>query len=108
MKKLIICSLAVMLILPGTLVRAAKDDAKGTRKQAYEHASDNAIFNRISDWFATVGKSKEEKEKIIAERKAARQAKSAQKEAEKKAKETKKKMENVKKDLDMKMKKGAK
>jgi len=56
---------------------------KGASQEAYEHADDNAVFNRVGDWFATVGKSKEEKEKILAERKAERATKRAEKEAEK-------------------------
>jgi len=49
-----------------------KDKARGASEKAYEHASDQSVFHRVSDWFATVGKSKEEKTKILAERKAIR------------------------------------
>lgn len=59
---------------------------KGASEQAYQHASENSVFNRISDWFATVGKSEEEKVKILAER----NAKRAQKALEKAAKKAKK------------------
>ena len=65
---------------------AGKGGEKGTSEQAQEHASDEAIFNRASDWFATVGKSEEEKQEILAERKAKRAAKRAEKEAKKAAK----------------------
>ena len=51
-----------------------EEGQKGASSRAYEKASSNAIFNRISDWFATLGKSKEEKAKILEERKAAREA----------------------------------
>jgi hypothetical protein len=59
----------------------AQEGEKGASEKAYEHASENAIFNRISDWFATVGKSPEEKEAILTERKAQRAAKRAEKKA---------------------------
>jgi len=68
---------------------AARGGVKGADQKAYEHTSDNAIFNRVSDWFATRGKSEEEKQAIIAERKAKR----AQKQAEKETERTKKKLE---------------
>lgn len=104
MKRLVILGLAALMVLSAPVSFAAKD-VKGASAQAMEHADDNAIFNRVTDWFATVGKSEEEKAKILAERKAKRAAKRAEKEAKKKAKEAKEKMEKGKKDLDKKMKK---
>ena len=80
---------------------------KGASRSAYEHASDQSIFNRIGDWFATVGKSDEEKQKILTERKAARAAKMAEKkmgEAKEEMKKTKIKTEkkmNVNKAMNM-------
>ena len=56
-------------------------------QKAYEHASEKAAFNRAGDWFATLGKSDEEKAKIIAERDAKRAAKQAEREAKKLQKE---------------------
>ena len=94
-----------MLVFSATASFAAKD-AKGASAQAQEHASENAIFNRVGDWFATIGKSEEEKEKIIAERKVERAAKRAEKEVKKAAKQAGEKMKKGKKDLDAKMKKG--
>ena len=51
---------------------------KGASESAYEHASENSVFNRVGDWFSTIGKSKEEKEKILMERKRERSRKRAQ------------------------------
>lgn len=82
MKRLIAVLLLLSLVIPLKPVLAAKEQ-KGASPQAYEHASDQAVFNRISDWFATRGKSEEERAKILEERKAKRAAKRAQKEAEK-------------------------
>lgn len=106
MKKIMVLGLAAMLVLSATASFAAKDGVKGASAQAYEHADDNAIFNRVGDWFATVGKSDEEKVRIKAQRRAERKVKRAEKEAKKKAKEVKEKMEKGKKGLDKKMKKG--
>jgi hypothetical protein len=105
MKKIMVLALAAMLVFSAGVSFAAKD-GKGASAQAYEHADDNAIFNRVGDWFATVGKSDEEKAKIKVQRKADRAVKRAEKEAKEKGKETKEKMEKGKKSLDKKMKKG--
>ena len=107
MKKIMVLGLAAMLVLSAAVSFAAKDEVKGASAQAYEHADDNAIFNRVGDWFATIGKSKEEKAKIKAQRKAERQAKRAEKEAKKKAKEAKENIEKKKKGMDKKIKKGS-
>ena len=48
-------------------------------QSAIENADDNAVFNRVGDWLATIGKSDEEKVRIKAERKAERTAKRAKK-----------------------------
>ena len=81
MRKLVVVLLAVVF-LAGT-VDCFAQKVKGASERAQERASDEAVFHRVGDWFATVGKSKEEKEKIIQERKATRAAKRAEKEAEK-------------------------
>ncbi|MCK5014957.1 MAG: hypothetical protein KAS66_14185 [Candidatus Omnitrophica bacterium] len=105
MKKIMVLGLAAMMVLSVTVSFAAKD-GKGASAQAYEHADDNAIFNRVGDWFATVGKSDEEKAKIKAQRKADRAVKRAEKEAKKKGKEVKEKIKKGKKGFDKQMKKG--
>lgn len=77
-------------------VMAAPEGQKGASASAYEHASDNSIFNRTSDWFATVGKSQEEKDRIKAERQARRAAKRVEKESEKAKGEAENKMDESK------------
>jgi len=96
MKKLVLLLIAVSLALTSSMPAFAAKGSKGASEQAYEHASDKAIFNRVSDWFATVGKSPEEKEKIIAERDAKRAAKRAEKEARKLKKEAESSVKKVK------------
>lgn len=79
------CIIMVSLLIAGWFpgVSAQEQADKGASPQAYEHASDQAIFNRIGDWFATRGKSEEEKAKIISERKMKRETQRAEKEAQK-------------------------
>ena len=72
---------------------------KGASASAYEHASDESVFNRVGDWFATIGKTEEEAAAIRAERAATRAAKRAEKEAAKGAKEVGKAAEKAKKKL---------
>ncbi len=119
MKKVTVYVLLVLLFISSSkLCLAAEEGQKGASKQAYEHASDNAIFNRVGDWFATLGKSEEEKEKILAERKAKRVAKRAEKMAKKEAKKAEKELkkqtkgvedevEDTEKNLDKRFKKGS-
>jgi len=86
MGKILIALVAVLLLfvfLETKEVFSAEKGEKGASTQAYEHASENAIFNRVSDWFTTIGKSKEEKEAMIAERKTKRATRRAEKEAQK-------------------------
>lgn len=71
---------------------------KGASATAYEHASDQAIFHRVGDWFATVGKTPEEKEAILMERKAKRAAEKAEKEALKAKRQAEEKTEEAKKE----------
>lgn len=100
MRKLLALVLACMMVFSATAVFAAK----GASDTAREKASPQAIFNRMTDWFATVGKSEEEKQQILAERKAKRAAKQAEKEAKKAAAQAEEKMKKGKKALDAKMK----
>lgn len=95
MKKLILVCLALALIFTSAPAFCAKGGKKGASQMAMEKASDKAVFHRVSDWFATVGKSKEEKDKIIAERDAKRAQERARKEAEKRVREAKEKAGKV-------------
>lgn len=92
MKKTTFIILALCLIFSGSFCFAAKDGEKGASDQAYEHASDNSVFNRTSDWFATIGKSDEEKQKVLTERKARRAAKKAQEQTGKQARKAEKQL----------------
>ncbi|MBN2121221.1 MAG: hypothetical protein JW734_09250 [Candidatus Omnitrophica bacterium] len=95
MKKSIIILVLVSFALACNVGFAKEKTSKGASESAYEHASPQAVFNRISDWFSTVGKSEEEKEKILAERKAKRAAKRAEEEAKKAQKELEKKKKEL-------------
>jgi hypothetical protein len=107
MKKIIISFLILSFLVGMTPVYAAQGGTKGASSRAYEHASDQAVFHRISDWFATRGKSDQEKQAILAERKAKRAAKRLQKEAEKKKKQLKKEAKKAQKKI-RKQQKGSK
>ena len=61
---------------------------------------DNAL-DQAGDWFATLGKKDLEKNRILAERKAARMARHAEKEAQKAAKEAEKAGGDLKKKFGM-------
>jgi len=103
MKKLVLVAMALCFLVTGVPAFAQTPQRpKGASAQALEKASDEAVFNRVSDWFATIGKSDEEKQKILAERKTERAAKRAQKEAEKAKKEAQKKTQEAKKEAQKK------
>lgn len=90
----------VIAFLAGTIPAfAAEGGQKGASARAFERASDKAIFHRVSDWFATIGKSKEEKQAIIEEREAERAAKRAEKELKKRQKMTEKETEKAQKKI---------
>lgn len=91
--------LCLILVLSPVIAFAADEGTKGASSKAYEHASDQAVFHRVSDWFATVGKSKEEKKKIKAERKAKRAAKKLKKKSKKEAHEINQNSEEKKKKM---------
>ena len=103
MKKLIVFAVILSLAMTSIPAFAAKG-RKGASDRAYEQASDEAVFHRVGDWFATVGKSEEEKAAIKAERKTARTVKRLKKEAEKKKKEMKKESKKAGKAVSDKMK----
>lgn len=93
---------AILVILSLTVISMPAFCAigqKGASESALEHASDEAVFHRVGDWFATIGKSPEEKKAVIAERKAKRAAARAQKEAAKKQKELEEKVKKMKKSM---------
>lgn len=100
MKKLYAIVTALVLVFGVTApLHAQIIKERGASTTAVEKASDEAVFNRVGDWFATVGKSDTEKEAILAERKAKRAAEKAQKELEKQKKLLEKQTKNVQKQL---------
>lgn len=98
MKKVMAIFVAITLIAGSATAFAAQKGAKGASAKAYEHASDQAIFNRVSDWFATRGKSEEEKSAILQERSAIRAQKRAEKETRRAGKEVKKEQKRIRKE----------
>jgi hypothetical protein len=103
MKKVAILVL-VMALLIGTVPAFAAQGQRGASARAMERASDEAVFHRIGDWFATRGKSEEEAQAIVAERKAARAAKRAEKELQKRKKEMERAAKKSQKEMKGKMK----
>ena len=83
MKQTFIIAVALLLTLAVRPVFAAEGGEKGASAKAYEHASEQSIFNRVNDWFATIGKSPEEKASILQERKTERAKKRAEKQIRK-------------------------
>ena len=92
MRKIIVLLLVFVFVL-GTVPGFAAQ--KGASAKAYEQASDEAVFHRVGDWFATRGKSAEEAKAIRADRKAERALKRAQKEAAKTKKALEKEMKKA-------------
>lgn len=101
MKRLIAAIVALALLLSVAPVFAAQGQ-RGASASAYENASDKSIFNRTTDWFSTVGRSQEEKDRILAER----EAKRAAKRAERDIKRAQKQLENESRMTEKKMKRG--
>ena len=98
MKKIVALMVILALALTAMPAFAAKGGTRGASQKAYENASDKAVFNRVGDWFATRGKSPEEKEAIIAERDAKRAAKKAEKERKKIAKQAEREVKKFNKE----------
>jgi hypothetical protein len=88
MRKITLAALLMSLVLMPTVGLAkSSDDRKGP-----EAAGDKAVFHRVTDWFSTVGRSKEKKGEILDKREQKRVEKRAEKE-KKKALKAKKKTE---------------
>ncbi|MEA3488770.1 MAG: hypothetical protein U9R44_00305 [Candidatus Omnitrophota bacterium] len=104
MKRILTLLLVFTIVLGTVPAYAAQKGSKGASATAYEHASDEAVFHRVGDWFATRGKSEEEKQAILAERKAKRAAKRAQKEAARQKKIAEKEARKAQKAMNKKMK----
>ncbi len=100
MKKVLVVIIILSLVIISMPVFAAEGGKKGASERAYERASPQAIFHRIEDWFATRGKSPEEKESILKERRAERAVKRAEKEARKAQKETERVKKTAEKEVE--------
>jgi len=72
MGRIVMGTLLAGLISSSIPVLAADGGQRGASASAYQHASDEAVFTRIGDWFATLGKSGFEKDSVLAQRRAAR------------------------------------
>jgi hypothetical protein len=83
MRRKILVPVVFVLVLGIVPAYAGDAGTKGASSKAYEHASDQSIFNRVGDWFSTVGKSDEEKEVILQKRREMRAARRAEREAHK-------------------------
>ena len=103
MKKILIFTLVAIFII-GVIPAFAAKGRRGASDKALQNASEEAVFHRVGDWFATIGKSDEEKKAIIAERKAKRTAAKMAKEAEKKKKMAEKELKRKKKEAEKKLK----
>ena len=104
MKRLIAIFLAVMLTVSLVNPAFAANSTKGPSSRAYEKASDESAINRVGDWFATVGKSDTEKQKVLKERKVKRLQEKAKKEKAKRQKELDRKRKEMQKKSASKMK----
>ncbi len=74
------------LISSSVPVLAADGGQSGASALAYQHASDEAVFTRIGDWFATLGKSGFEKDSILIQRRTAHVARRTRRAIEHQAK----------------------
>lgn len=77
---------AVFVLLGALLVSAPA---------AYAAPADDTAVEKVGDWLATVGKSSDEKDAIIAQRRAERAAKKMQKEMNRQSKKAGKEMEKM-------------
>ncbi len=105
MKKVLVAIFAVMFVLSAVPSFAAFE-MKGAVAPAVQQAGNESALDKVGDWFATRGKTPEEKTVILNQRRADRavkeaekMAKQAQKDMEKMAAEAKKKAEQFGKDV---------
>lgn len=91
---MVVFSVAIIILVTAPSF-AQPEKAQEGRSVATEQASDNAIFNRITDWFATRGKSPEEAETIGTQRQAERDAAKSRRKAARQKKEMERGAENA-------------
>jgi len=96
MKKRIVVAVVTGILFSVMGPAFAGSDEKGANEQAVEHASDQAVFHRVSDWFSTVGKGDEEKKVIREKKKAERASRKAEKQAKEKQKKADRELKKLK------------
>ena len=99
---------AILLVLCFTMISLpafAAKGRKGASDRAYEKASQESIFHRVGDWFATRGKTEKEKKAMINERKAKTEADRIQKKAQKAKKKIEKKGDKTRRKIQKKSRK---
>lgn len=102
MKKIVIGALLVFLMSSAFPVYAQYGYTSG----AYEELdAGRSYFQRMSDWFATVGKSREEKALIKSRRRTTRKINNAKKAIARKKKEIAKKKRQLKKQAEIRKRK---
>ena len=104
MKKLVVLFVVVSILFGGIVGFPGVSSARGASEKAMENASDEAVFHKVGDWFATRGKTDTEKQTIITERKGKRAAAKARKTAAKAQKVAEKQMRKSKSDAKRMMK----
>lgn len=99
MKKLI----TLILVLSFALCSPALTSVTWAASEASEIAQDNVV-DKVGDWFATRGKTENERKAILAQRKTDRVAKRAEKQAMKAKKRAEQETKKAQKDMKAKMK----
>lgn len=74
MKKLFSMMLVLTLCYSAAPVLAIEDPVM-TAESGYQEVSNDSLWNKITDYIATIGKSDSEKARILAERRSERNAK---------------------------------
>ncbi|MFH1645038.1 MAG: hypothetical protein ABIB11_01320 [Candidatus Omnitrophota bacterium] len=96
MRKFFVYGFVALFLFVSLPVCSVEAKEKGASAMAYEHASDEAVFHRVGDWFATVGKSDEEKAKIKAQRRDERETKRMEKKMQQEEKRLQKQLKKQK------------
>jgi membrane-bound lytic murein transglycosylase B len=88
MKRVFGFFLACCFCLTAAASFAASEAKQSASPAASQNADDESMLNRMGDWFATMGKSAEEKAKILRERKMKRATERAEKKYRKRQRTT--------------------
>lgn len=96
MKRLLLCVIVVSFVLTSSVSFAAMPWQKDT-KVSLENVTKDSVIDKVGDWFATRGKTDDEKQAILAQRRTQRASEKAQAEAAKAKAQLEKKMAETKK-----------